>query len=326
MEDWKDKKELNELLDYKGLTHQQRRQRQNENLDELSNALKLYLQSGIENQLLQELAGIERQIDSRHYALQQEVAVCFGEGMNGEQTPENVFRWMEEAAYLSQLKRMLSIYHEEQRKKEEKRQFQYYTRRSQNLPAVVRAVVKGAVSVQDLERTQGLKARSLNQVVNRYTDLFPVNERNQQVFVSLSHKGSRYHNYISIPQEKQDMEVCQKLIYSNCNTIMKAIGTLIRCGEEIPRPLKLVELNLDQERALKRQYRVLAQNINMFRKQSMPVYCPVHFPEGKTVQKGCYVPIYKDAEGERNGEIGIQVKSRTWREGEGNPGYFQRKV
>lgn len=68
MEDWKDKKELNELLDYKGLTHQQRRQRQNENLDELSNALKLYLQSGIENQLLQELAGIERQIDSRHYA------------------------------------------------------------------------------------------------------------------------------------------------------------------------------------------------------------------------------------------------------------------
>ena len=83
MEDWKDKKELNELLDYKGLTHQQRRQRQNENLDELSNALKLYLQSGIENQLLQELAGIERQIDSRHYALQQEVTVCFGEGMNG---------------------------------------------------------------------------------------------------------------------------------------------------------------------------------------------------------------------------------------------------
>lgn len=295
-----------EELEYRGLLFSHQKRQQSENLEELFNALKLYLQSGIENQLLRNLIYSEALIENNYKKLHEEVKLILKEDNSAvEETQKKIFKCMDEVSYLSQLRRIISMYNLEYRKREEKKQFQYYSQESRNLPVIVKAVVKGNVSPQTLEKTEGIKAKSVYSIVQKYPELFTESERNTQIFFSLSHKGNRYYDFVSVPQ-MQDTEVCQKLIYNNCHSIMKSLGSFVQSEVMTPKPLKLVDLGIMQEKALRQQYRMLTQEISIIKKRNMPLYCATQVLDIKVPQHGYYLN-----RGGKNERISIKVKNQT---------------
>lgn len=292
-------------LEYQKILFSPQKRQQSENLEELSNALKLYLQSGIENQLLQNLISSETLIENNYRKLNEEIKNILKEDNNSlDEIQEKIFKCMNDVTYLSQLRRFVSMYNLENRKREEKKQFQYYSQKSKKLPLVVGEVVKGNVSPKLLEIAVGINDKSLNNIVKKYPELFIESGRGGQILYSLSHKGNRYYDFISVPQ-KQDMEVCQKLMYNNCHLILKSLGNFVQSEVMTPKPLKLVDLNMMQEKALKQQYRTLTQEISIIKKRNNPFYCSTQVLGIKVPQQGYYL------DGGKYEGVGNKIKNKT---------------
>lgn len=150
-------KKDNELLDYYVLPFQQQKQQRAENLVELSNALKVYYQSGIENQLLKKLIQSETIIGERYRDVRQTINNILQD--YDENSRERIGNLMDETAYLSQLKWIVSAYNSEYIKREEKKEFKLYSEKSKNLPVLVKAVASKKVSFQELEKDEGITSK-----------------------------------------------------------------------------------------------------------------------------------------------------------------------
>lgn len=262
----------NELLDFQNLTLQQQRQKQNEIIFELSNALRIYLQNGIENKLLQILIRSESMIDEHYWALRNEIKTILEEEHDSTlNIQETILGIMDDSAYLCQLKTMISTYYLEYRKREERSEFESYC--SKELNNVVDAVGGKRVSFEMIETKKRIEQQQISDVIKAYSELFCLKQRDSQCTLSLTHKGHRYYNFISEPM-MMDANTFRISNYKNCESIIHSFNYLIENDFNTPKALNLYGMTLMQEKAIKHQYSILTRKIKNIKRKDITIYSP----------------------------------------------------
>lgn len=86
---------------------------------------------------------------------------------------------------------------------------------------------------------------------------------------------------------------------------MKSLSNFVQSEVMTPKPIKLVDLSIMQEKALKQQYRILTQEISVIKKKNSPFYCATQVLDIKVPQQGYYL------KGGKYEGVGIKIKNRT---------------
>lgn len=136
--------------------------------------------------------------------------------------------------------------------------------------------------------------------------MFYLKGDDEQHRLTLTHKGYRYYDFISLPQI-EDRETFQKINYNNCRTIIETLNAFIQSEVVTPKVIKLEDLSMLQEKAIKQKYYVLTKKISDIKRKDMTTYCTTQIKSSNIFHNNYIVDKGGKYEGNRN-----TFKKITW--------------
>lgn len=264
----KDMKANDNFFMYLSYEGGERNAKQENCIEDASQAIRVYFQSGIENYCLQELVTNEIRINETYSSLMEDVFQRTREKqVSHEELSNAVYQIMNDVVYLSGLKRILSEYYKERNRREEKRQFKQAQEKYQELYKIADLASKRNTTIKVVIQKVPINQRRLNNVINANAALFHVREQKQERYLSLTPKGKRFLNVVFLP-DTIDMQECQKKIYNSCSNILKSLTYCIQSEKIEAKIPKIADLTQQQSKAIEQQYLMALRGINQYKNQS----------------------------------------------------------
>ncbi len=266
--DMKDMKTNEGFFEYFAYEKGERNAKQERCLEDVFQAIRVYFQSGIENFCLQELVKSEISINESYAALLKVFSkVC----ENSEESSIVIIETLNDVVYLSQLKRVLSEYYKERKRREEKEQFKRAQQKYQELYKITDIASKGSVELKVVVETVPIKQRRLKNIINANATLFTMREQKKEMFLSLTPTGKRFHNVVKLP-DAIEMQECQKMIYKECSDVLKNITYYIESEKIESRIPQWSGLTMQQNKALEQRYNMVLKSINACKSKSRTTF------------------------------------------------------
>lgn len=265
MKDMKVNENFFMYLSYEG---GERNAKQESCMEDVSQAIRVYFQSGIENYCLKELVMNEVRINEAYSTLMEDTLQKVQENyVDYDNLLSKIYQLMNDAVYLSGLKRILSEYYKERKRREERQQFKQAQKKYRELYKITDVVSKGNATIKIVIQAVPITQRRLNNVINANAALFHIKEKKQDVYLSLTPKGKRFHSVALLP-DTIEMQECQKKIYNECSNLLKGLTYCIQSEKIEAKIPKMSDLTLQQRHALEQQYIIALRGINQYKNQS----------------------------------------------------------
>lgn len=169
-------------------------------------------------------------------------------------------RVLKDAAYLSHINMLYEIYEQEEKLRNEEKEFAEMSSRFQRLADISEMLSKQRrVELKDLEEQAKISERELFDVLGCCEGYFNIRNTKDKVVISLSPEGKRYRDYISNSKRNYDDETLNQLVYKNCNNIIDCLKKSYNSGMKYEPQLD--GLRADSQRAVRHKYFEALRNI-----------------------------------------------------------------
>lgn len=177
-----------------------------------------------------------------------------------EYTGEKLQHAIANVAYMSNINTLYEIYEKENSIRKEQKQFQEKLNKTMHSYEITIELSKNRrMELREIQKKMGIPKKELEDEINASKEFFNIRNRDNITLISLTPKGKRFKDYISYQKSSNFTKETNQLVYNNCCAIIEAIENAYEM--DVDSDVDLNGIPSEEERAIKRKLHGIVEKV-----------------------------------------------------------------